>query len=85
MKPPLRTKSVGTKVSEEEFAALESRAQAWKLTLSEWVRAELLESKTDSGVAHQISTGTDVVPHLSGFPHRILGRKSFIMNDISIS
>jgi hypothetical protein len=40
MKPPLRTKSVSTKVSEEEFVALESRARARKLTLSEWVRAE---------------------------------------------
>ena len=43
VKPPLRTKSVGTKVSEEEFAALETRARARQLTLSEWVRAELLE------------------------------------------
>ena len=51
MKPPLRTKSVGTKVSEEEFAALEARARARKLTLSEWVRAELLEPRTDGGGA----------------------------------
>ena len=36
VKPPLRIKSVGTKVSEEEFAALEARARARKLTLSEW-------------------------------------------------
>ncbi len=43
MKPPLRTRSVGTKVSEEEFAALETCARARKLTLSEWVRAQLLE------------------------------------------
>ena len=42
MKPPLRTKSVGTKVSEEEFAALEGRARAAGLTLSEWVRKALL-------------------------------------------
>ncbi len=51
MKPPLRTKSVGTKVSEEEFAALESRARARKLTLSVWVRAELLEPRADGGGA----------------------------------
>jgi hypothetical protein len=38
MKPPLRTKSVGTKVSEAEFALLEERARAAGLTLSEWVR-----------------------------------------------
>ena len=49
MKPPLRTKSVGTKVSEEEFAAVEARARGWKLTLSEWVRAELLEPRGDGG------------------------------------
>ena len=51
VKPPLRTKSVGTKVSEEEFAALEGRARARKLTLSEWVRAELLEPRADDGGA----------------------------------
>ena len=42
MKPPLRTKSVGTKVSEAEFAMLEERARANGLTLSEWVREVLL-------------------------------------------
>ena len=35
MKPPLRTKSVGTKVSEEEFAALEECARQADMTLSE--------------------------------------------------
>lgn len=42
MKAPLRTKSIGTKVSEEEFAALESTARAADMTLSEWVRTVLL-------------------------------------------
>jgi hypothetical protein len=42
LKPPLRTKSVGTKVSEAEFALLEERARAAGLTLSEWVREALL-------------------------------------------
>ena len=51
MKPPLRTKSVGTKVSEEEFAALGSRARGRKLTLSEWVRAELLEPRGEGQAA----------------------------------
>jgi hypothetical protein len=37
MKAPLRTKSIGTKVSEEEFAALEATARAADMTLSEWV------------------------------------------------
>ena len=42
MKAPLRTKSIGTKVSEEEFAALEATARAADMTLSEWVRTVLL-------------------------------------------
>lgn len=42
MKAPLRTKSIGTKVSEEEFSALEATARAADMTLSEWVRAVLL-------------------------------------------
>jgi hypothetical protein len=44
MKAPLRTKSIGTKVSEEEFAALDATARAADMTLSEWVRAVLLSS-----------------------------------------
>jgi hypothetical protein len=42
VKAPLRTKSIGTKVSEEEFAALEECARAADMTLSEWVRSVLL-------------------------------------------
>ena len=44
VKASLRTKSVGTKVSDAEYAALETRARAANLTLSEWVRAALLGS-----------------------------------------
>jgi hypothetical protein len=44
MKAPLRTKSIGTKVSEEEFAALEATARAADMTLSEWVREVLLSA-----------------------------------------
>jgi hypothetical protein len=50
MKPPLRTKSVGTKVSEAEFAMLEERARSVGLTLSEWVRDVLLSVPLDGGV-----------------------------------
>ncbi|WP_446743086.1 plasmid mobilization protein [Silvibacterium acidisoli] len=49
MKPPLRTKSVGTKVSEAEFAMLEERARASGLTLSEWVRDVLLAGPAEPG------------------------------------
>ena len=37
---------MSTEVSEEDLAALKSHAQTRKLTLSEWVGAELLEPKT---------------------------------------
>ena len=49
MKAPLRTKSIGTKVSESEFAALEATAGAAEMTLSEWVRDVLLASSVDAG------------------------------------
>ena len=49
MKPPLRTKSVGTKVSEAEFALLEERARGAGLRLAEWVREELLAAPVESG------------------------------------
>ncbi len=60
MKPPLRTKTLGTKVSEEEFAQLEAAASERGLTLSEWCREILLasvngqeEKSADSGRADQ--------------------------------
>jgi hypothetical protein len=41
---PLRTKTLSTKVSEEEFAQLEAAASERGLTLSEWCRETLLAS-----------------------------------------
>jgi hypothetical protein len=49
MKPPLHTRSVGTKVTDAEYATLEARARGRSLTLSEWVRAVLLASSPKSG------------------------------------
>ena len=49
MKPPLRTKSVGTKVSEAEFALLEERARGAGMRLAEWVREALLSAPAESG------------------------------------
>jgi hypothetical protein len=49
LKPPLRTKSVGTKVSEAEFALLEERARGAGLRLAEWVREALLSAPAESG------------------------------------
>ena len=49
VKASLRTKSVGTKVSDAEYAALEARARAENLTLSEWIRAKLLGTGRPGG------------------------------------
>ena len=50
LKPPLRTKSVGTKVSEAEFALLEERARGAGMRLAEWVREALLSAPVEPGV-----------------------------------
>ena len=47
LKPPLRTKSVGTKVSEAEFAVLEERARGAGMRLAEWVREALLAAPVE--------------------------------------
>ena len=44
VKPNLRTKSIGTKVSEDEFARLEQAAQKASKTLGEWCREVMLGS-----------------------------------------
>src|ERR1700730_1814957 len=44
VKPSLRTKSIGTKVSEEEYAQLERTAQTEGKTLGEWCRGVMLSS-----------------------------------------
>jgi hypothetical protein len=44
VKPALRTKSIGFKVSEEEYAQLEAAAQAGGRTLGEWCREVMLAS-----------------------------------------
>lgn len=49
MKREVRSKSVGTKVSEAELRVLESRAEQAGVTLSEWVRDVLLGSSVETG------------------------------------
>ena len=58
MKPPLRTKTLGTKVSEEEFAQLEAAASERGLTLSEWCRETLLASVNGQEAKSADSGGT---------------------------
>jgi hypothetical protein len=52
-KPLLRNKSIGTKVSDEEYAQLEKLAEARGLTLSEWFR-ELVLAELIAHPAEQI-------------------------------
>ncbi len=57
VKPPLRTKSIGFKVSEEEYAQLETAAQASGRTLGEWCREAILRggaSNVDPALAEII-------------------------------
>jgi hypothetical protein len=44
VKPNLRTKSIGTKVSEDEYTQLERAAQKSAKTLGEWCREVMLAS-----------------------------------------
>jgi hypothetical protein len=66
VKPPLRTKTVGTKVSEEEFAQLERAASERGLTLSEWCRETLLASVNgqDEKSADSVRTGQALMAEL---------------------
>jgi hypothetical protein len=52
-KSTLRNKSIGTKVSEEEYAALEKLAEARGLTLGEWFR-ELVLAELIAHPAEQV-------------------------------
>ena len=48
VKPPLRTKSIGFKVSEEEYAQLETAARTSGRTLGEWCREVVFASASDA-------------------------------------
>lgn len=49
MKTPSRTRSVGTKVSQEEYARLEACAADKQLSISEWSRQALLATANVQG------------------------------------
>ena len=69
VKAPFRTKTLSTKVSDEEFRDLEAVASKGGLTLSEWCREALLaslnrqESKsvTDSAATGQVALLAELV------------------------
>jgi hypothetical protein len=53
----LRTKSVGTKVSEAEFALLQERARGAGMRLAEWVREALLAALVEPGAGSGVDSG----------------------------
>ena len=61
MKPPLRTKLVGTKVSEAEFALLEERARGAEMRLAQWVREALLKPRRVSSGTFNFRQGSGAV------------------------
>src|SRR5215469_17159417 len=60
-KPILRTRTVSTKVTEEEFAGMEARAFGRGVNLGEWVREELLERLKPEEVVNNETLLTEVM------------------------
>ena len=61
VKPPLRTKSIGFKVSEEEYKRLETAAQADGRTLGEWCREAILRGGSASDAARHDPALAEIV------------------------
>jgi hypothetical protein len=69
VKPALRTKSIGFKVSEEEYAQLDAAAQTSRGSLGEWCREVLLakvngqepKTATDSAGTGQVALMAELV------------------------
>jgi hypothetical protein len=59
VKPPFRTKSIGTKVTEQEYKELERTAQAGGKTLGEWCREVMLANLNGHGPKSQAPGGSE--------------------------
>ena len=60
VKPTLRTKSIGTKVTEAEYAQLERAAQAEARTLGEWCRHVMLACVNGQAADARRSDGAEL-------------------------
>jgi hypothetical protein len=83
VKPPLRTKSIGFKVSEEEYAQLETAAQASGRTLGEWCREAILRrgsasdaERHDPALAEIVGVRLLLVNVLGGWPRLLISTAS---------
>ena len=68
VKPPLRRKSIGFKVSEEEYAQLETAAQTSGRTLGEWCREVVLARASGAEMRDQALAEIVGVRLLAGGP-----------------
>jgi len=80
VKPPLRTKTLGTKVSEEEFAQLEGAASERGLTLSEWCRETLLASVNRQEEKSADSGGTGQAVFASSIMAELVALRAILLN-----
>ena len=76
VKPTLRTKSIGTKVTEEEYARLERAAQAGTKTLGEWCREVMLASANGQSSRAQESVGAEVQALMA----ELVGLRTILLN-----
>ena len=65
VKPPLRTKSIGFKVSEEEYTKLDSAAQTSGRTLGEWRVAHPFGFALSKGAASLLALSHPLYPFFS--------------------
>jgi mobilization protein NikA len=73
VKPPFRTKTLSTKVSDEEFTQLEAAASKSGLTISEWCREAILAGLN----GQEPKSGTDSAgPGSAGTPGGVAGATS---------
>ena len=68
LKPALRTKSISTKVTDEEYLRLEEFAGATGQSMSEWVRTILLD-RPETAAARRRTTAK-IARRATGMPWR---------------
>lgn len=75
VRPRLRTKSIGFKVSEEQYARLEKAARAGGSTVGEWCRQVVLEDASGGEIK---PTGTGV--ETQALMAEVVGMRAILLN-----
>jgi len=76
VRPSLRTRSVGTKLTDAEYASLEGQAQASGKSLSEWCREVMLASANAQAQKSEPSVGTEV----QAFMAELVALRTILLN-----